>query len=202
MSAIELLKPFLQEKWTFEHEMKIQEDMIPAMIDGKESDGVVTNVKTPKVSVIGSGVTAPTDESGLYVVKWDAPTTGQMKVLVGDKLYTTVAASTKQVSIPKSDIKYDLFNMPQVQLLHVDDNGQESAITRPDGASGNNGGGLGSIPGASAELAEILSPLKLLGSGVGLLGVVGAFVLLGLAFRVVPHLVKTIRSSFLNSKTR
>jgi len=40
----------------------------------------------------------------------------------------------------------------------------------------------------------------LLTAGVGLLGVVGAFVLLALAFRVVPKLISLIMGSFKGSK--
>ncbi|KYG91311.1 DEAD/DEAH box helicase [Metasolibacillus sp. FSL H7-0170] len=36
MSAIQLLNETLQKKWTFEQEMKIQQEMIPAMLDGKD----------------------------------------------------------------------------------------------------------------------------------------------------------------------
>ncbi len=36
MSVIELLKENLQQKWTFESEMKIQTEMIPAMLEGKD----------------------------------------------------------------------------------------------------------------------------------------------------------------------
>ena len=36
MSAIELLNETLQNKWSFESEMKIQQEMIPAMLDGKD----------------------------------------------------------------------------------------------------------------------------------------------------------------------
>lgn len=36
MSAIELLNETLQNKWSFESEMKIQKEMIPAMLDGKD----------------------------------------------------------------------------------------------------------------------------------------------------------------------
>jgi len=41
---------------------------------------------------------------------------------------------------------------------------------------------------------------ELLTAGVGLLGVVGAFVLLALAFRVVPKLISLIMGSFKGSK--
>ena len=40
------------------------------------------------------------------------------------------------------------------------------------------------------------SPAELLTSGVGLLGVVGGFVLLALAFKVVPKLVSMIVGAF------
>ena len=36
MSAIELLNETLQNKWSFESEMKIQQEMIPAMLNGKD----------------------------------------------------------------------------------------------------------------------------------------------------------------------
>ena len=36
MAAIELLNETLQNKWSFESEMKIQQEMIPAMLDGKD----------------------------------------------------------------------------------------------------------------------------------------------------------------------
>ncbi len=36
MSVIELLKEDLQKKWSFENEMKIQKEMIPAMLEGKD----------------------------------------------------------------------------------------------------------------------------------------------------------------------
>ncbi len=36
MSVIELLNETLQNKWPFEEEMKIQQEMIPAMLDGKD----------------------------------------------------------------------------------------------------------------------------------------------------------------------
>ena len=36
MSVIELLNENLQQKWSFEKEMKIQTEMIPAMLEGKD----------------------------------------------------------------------------------------------------------------------------------------------------------------------
>lgn len=36
MTVISLLKEELQKKWTFEHVMKIQEEMMPAMLEGKD----------------------------------------------------------------------------------------------------------------------------------------------------------------------
>jgi len=53
------------------------------------------------------------------------------------------------------------------------------------------------------DFAGITLPFSaqdLLTAGVGLLGVVGAFVLLALAFRVVPKLISLIMGSFKGSK--
>ena len=36
MSVIDLLNETLQNKWSFESEMKIQQEMIPAMLNGKD----------------------------------------------------------------------------------------------------------------------------------------------------------------------
>ena len=36
MSVIELLNESLQQKWKFERTMKVQEEMIPAFLEGKD----------------------------------------------------------------------------------------------------------------------------------------------------------------------
>lgn len=52
---------------------------------------------------------------------------------------------------------------------------------------------------AGLDFSGITLPFKasdLLLAGVGLLGVVGAFVLLGMAFQAAPKLIQLIRNSF------
>lgn len=56
---------------------------------------------------------------------------------------------------------------------------------------------------AGLDFTKITLPFSatdLLSGGVGLLGVVGAFVLLGMAFMVVPKLIRMIRGSFGSAK--
>jgi len=56
--------------------------------------------------------------------------------------------------------------------------------------------------GAAIDFTGVTLPFSvndLLSSGVGLLGIVGAFVLLGLAFAVVPKLVGLIVNAFKGS---
>lgn len=155
---------------------------------GTETPGKTINVQTKKINISGGGVTV--DENGDYVVSWSTPTTGKMKVLVGGKEYVIVPASDKSVKIPKKDMVYNAIGSPDVKLVHIDDSGKETVPTAPGG-----NGGVGQIIGGE-NAGAILNADNLLLAGVALLGIVGAFLLLGLAFKVVPKLTKTIRASF------
>ena len=159
----------------------------------EETDGISVDVKTPKITATGGGTTV--DDKGDYTVSWDKPTTGKMEVWVGGKLFATVPAANKKATIPKVQMKYDLIGRPDVKLIPIDDNGNAGNPTTPGSPnSGNSGGGIGTIIGGGTA-SEVLNAPNLLKSGVGLLGVVGGFVLLGLAFLVVPKLVRTIRTA-------
>jgi len=163
---------------------------------GNETDGKTVVIKTKKMAVSGGGI--ETDENGDYVITWTSPTSGKIKVLVGGEQYAIVAASDKKIVIPKEKMKFDLFGKPDVKLVPVDDDGTEGEITKPGtGGSGGSGGGggLGEIVGGG-EISKILNPENVLKGGVQLLAVIGGFVLLGLAFRVVPKLVRMIRNAF------
>ncbi|MCK6259392.1 hypothetical protein LCY76_22735 [Fictibacillus sp. KIGAM418] len=59
--------------------------------------------------------------------------------------------------------------------------------------------GLGLYLGAAVDFSGITLPFSvsdLVGSGNALLGLVGSFVLLGLAFAFVPKIIKIIRNAF------
>lgn len=164
---------------------------------GNETDGKTVVIKTKKISVGGGGV--ETDENGNYVITWTSPTEGKIKVLVGGVQYAIVPASDKKIVIPKDKMKFDLFGKPDVKLVPIDENGNEGEITNPGTGNGTGGtgggGGIGEIIGGG-EAADVINAENTLEGGVQLLGVIGLFVLLGLAFRVVPKLVRMIRNAF------
>ena len=198
-------EPLFQTNGTYFKDMTVKPDTEYeyklSTIDnkGNETPGVTIKVQTPKVTVGGSDIKE--DENGDYVITWKTPTTGKIKVLVGGVEYKVVAASDKKIVIPKEKMKFDLFGKPDVKLVPIDEDGNEGEMTKPGtGGSGGSGGdgGLGEIVGGGG-VADALNPENVLDGGVKLLGVVGLFVLLGLAFRVVPKLVKTIRNAFSKS---
>lgn len=164
---------------------------VTTIISGKESDGLQITVNTPKIKV--GGIDVEKDENGDYIITWDKPTTGKIKVLVGGKQYKIVNASDKKIVIPAKDMKFTLLGDPDVTLIPLDENGNEIGVPTKPG-TGNGGGIIGDIIGGGLERSD-LTPGNLLLIGVSLLGLVGAFVLLGLAFKVVPKLIGSINDA-------
>lgn len=156
-------------------------------IDDFETSGTTIDITTEKVKVIGGGVQP--GENGDYIITWESPTTGQIKVLVGGEEYVIVPASQGQVIIPGSDMVLNPLGNPDVTLIPITEEGGEGIPSTPGG------GGLGSLPGG-IDVGEILNGENLLQSGVALLAIVGAFLLLGLSFRVVPKLIYIVKYAF------
>ncbi len=154
---------------------------------GNETAGEIVTIKTKKVSVSGGGTEK--DENGDYVITWTSPTTGKIKVLVGGEEYAIVPASDQKIVIPKDKMKFDLIGLPDVQLIPVDEDGNEGIPSKPGG-----GGGIGDVVGGGS-VGEIINPENLLGIVMKLLLLIAGFVLLALAFEVVPRLVKMLRQS-------
>lgn len=165
---------------------------------GNETEGKLVTVKTKKMSAGGGGVEK--DSDGNYVITWTSPITGKMKVLVGGKQFAIVPASDKKIVIPKDKMVFDLIGNPDVQLIPVDEDGNEGLPSKPGGNGTGNGGGIGDIVGGG-EVGKVVNPENTLKGGVELLKVIGGFILLGLSFLVVPRLVKLIRNSFDADKT-
>jgi len=162
-----------------------------------ESEGKTIKIRTKKMGVTGGGTEK--DENGDYVITWTKPTSGKIKVLVGGKEYAIVSASDKKIIIPKDKMKFDIIGNPDVKLIPVDEDGNEGLPSKPGAGEGTgNGGGIGDIVGGGS-LAEVLSPENILKGGVGLLAVVGMFLLLRMAFRVAFKLNKIFRESFANN---
>lgn len=149
--------------------------------DGKESPGIIVTAETPdepNPQIVGGGYTETAE--GDYLFKWTSPTEGQVKIIVGGKEYKTVNASDKQILIPKEDMVY-AFDKPDVSLIPIS----------PYGKEGNEF--------SSHPIKQIKIPFganDLLKTGVSLLWVLGPFVLLAMAFLLVPKFRKTIVDAF------
>lgn len=158
---------------------------------GNETDGKTITIRTKKLSVNGGGTEK--DENGDYVITWTSPTTGKIKVLVGGEQFAIVPASDKKITIPKDKMKFDLIGLPDVQLIPIDEDGNEGVPSKPGGSG--TGGGIGDVVGGEA-VGKIINPENLLVVVMALLLLIGGFILLALAFELVPKLVKMIRNAF------
>lgn len=167
---------------------------LTATLANTVSDGVTVDVKTPKTVVNGGGSELD-EETNEYVITWDKPTTGQIKVMIAGVQYQIVPAANKETRIPAASMKFDLLGRPDVQLIPIDESGNEGLPSSPGGGSSGGGGGLGNVIGG-ATVNDILNAPNLLLAGVGLLSVIGGFILLGLAFLIVPKLVATIVNAY------
>ncbi|HJH10463.1 MAG TPA: DEAD/DEAH box helicase [Metalysinibacillus jejuensis] len=101
MSVIDLLKEDLQQKWTFDRPMKIQEEMIPAMIEGKDivaesptGSGKTLAYVLPILHKVDGNrkatqalIVAPSQELGMQIVEvirtWIAGTDITVQQLIG-----------------------------------------------------------------------------------------------------------------------
>lgn len=146
------------------------------------------SIKTPRVTVVGGE--GEKTENGDYIFKWEAPVTGKVQIDVAGTKYKVVAAADKQIVIPSSVIQYDAFGTPLIKLTPLDDDGNVIGDTTT-GAQSSGGSAVGKV-----DLPNELTAKNLLLAGVGLLGVVGAFILLGLVFRLMPKLIRLIREAF------
>lgn len=171
--------------------------------ESNETDGKTVKVKTLPPKIGGSELTGGEDKKNPdgtpeldadgnpikedFVIKWSTPTKGKVKVMVGGQEYTTVQASQQQVTIPYSDMQYDGLGNPQVQLIPIADNGTTGQTAQPPPPSG---GTIGNVVGSGASAA--VNANNLLQISLGLLAKVALFILLGMAFMLVPKLIRII----------
>ena len=163
-----------------------------------ESDGKSVEVTTDAEPVITEPPLNPTEpekKDDDWVISWTQPTTGKIKVLIGGKEYTTVNASALKVVIPDKDMSFNIWGNPDVQLIHVTEDGIELPPVAPPAGDGGEGSVDAGILG-NVSLGSELTPIKLLKAGVALLGVVGLILLLRLSFIIAPTLIKLIKDSF------
>lgn len=163
---------------------------VTTTIAGVESDGVTVDVKTKQVAT--EDTTLEQQPNGDYVVTWGAPTTGKMQINVAGTKYAVVPAANKTFTVPAADVKFNALGFADVQLVPLNDAEQPVGPSTKPG-----GGGLGSIIGGGGGEGIFDAP-DLVKAAASLLALVGGFILLGLAFRVVPMLVKTIRNAFIS----
>lgn len=178
-------EPLFETNGTYFNDLTVKSNnkyryRVASVLNGTETTGISIEVTTPKITVDDGKVEK--DENGDYTVTWSKPTKGKIKVYVGGKLYATVDAALKKYTIPAKDMKYTPLGAPDIKIVPVNEDGTE---------------GEGSLPGGSLPpITGIFDGNDLLKAGVQLLAVIGGFLLLALAFRVVPKLVKTIRTAF------
>lgn len=143
-------------------------------IYGVASPGVSKTIETdPEPKPIINGAEFK-DTAGGYLVTWETPTIGTIKILVGGTEYKIVPAADQEITIPKTDLKYTSMGDPDVSLVPIGEYGTE---------------------GEKVDSKKVLESLKvpfsvtdLIKSGTGLVWLVSGFLLLALAFLLVPKL--------------
>lgn len=166
--------------------------------EGKESKGVSQTVTTPKKPNPDPPISEmEKQENGDYLVTWTSPTEGKVKIKVGGKDYVIVDAKDGSFLIPGKDMVYNIFDQPQVEVIAIDLDGDESGGKKPgkpgsSGGDGGNGGGLGGVDPIDANdvLSGTMSFFKLL----------APLIVLGLIIYLVPRLVKVIKGSINQQK--
>jgi hypothetical protein len=149
-------------------------------VDGRESEeGVIVQVSTPEEpKPVIKDAQFQQATNGDYVIGWSEPTTGNVKIKVGGNDYKTVPANLKTYTIPKSDLAYTTIGDPDVTIQPVTERGTEGdAVSSPKM----------NLPFSAKDLVE---------SGNGLLWLVGPFILLALAFLLVPKFRNLILAAF------
>lgn len=157
--------------------------------EGTESEGVIVIAETdpePPPKLVGGGYTK--DENGDYIFSWTEPTDGKVKILIDGNEYQTVDAALKKILIPKEQMKYDPFNNPLVTLIPISSSGKEGIPADIGKGTFDNI----DLPFTVKDMLKV---------GLALIGIVAAFVLLGLAFRFVPKFISMVLTSFRNGRT-
>jgi hypothetical protein len=147
--------------------------------DGRESTGVTVQVETsqePAPKITGAEFTTSTN--GDYIVTWEEPTTGSIKLFVGEEEYKTVQANLGTYTIPKSDLKLTNLGDPDIKIQPITDRGTKGDFV------------------ANPKMNLPFSVKDVVDTGNGLLWLVGPFLLLALAFLLVPKFRNLILAAF------
>jgi len=167
----------VEEQTTYDYKLTTE-------FQGLESEGVTVQATTlvappPELG----GQEFEEQENGDYLVTWQQPETGQVRILVDGQEYVVVPATDKQYTIPASDMKYSALGDPLVGLQTIGDNGEESEVEQQE---------------SNVNLPFGIN--ELLTTSAGLLRVIGSLILLGLSFILVPKFIKVIKQPLNNKK--
>lgn len=183
-------KAIFETNGTYFNDLTVEENSkyeykLTTEYQGLESQGVIVQAETPKSPappLEGGG--GEQQSNGDYLFKWSSPREGQVRVFIDGTEYATVEASTGQILIPGSDMKYSALGKPLISYQTIGLNGEESNITSPD----------------ISDLEIPVTPGDVIETGSQLIGIVSSFIILGLSFIFAPKLIKFIRQSFSNKK--
>jgi hypothetical protein len=169
---------------TVEPETKYEYKLTSENVDGRESEeGVVVQVSTPEEpKPVLKDAQFQQATNGDYIIGWSEPTTGNVKIKVGGKDYKTVPANLKTYTIPKTDLAYTAIGDPDVTIRPVTARGTEGDVV------------------SNPKINLPFSVNDLIESGNGLLWLIGPFILLALAFLLVPKLRNLIITAFRGNK--
>jgi hypothetical protein len=172
---------------TVSPETKYEYKLTSENTDGRKSEGVTVEATTPqepKPEIKGATFKGSPNED--YIVSWQEPTTGTVKVLVGGNEYKTVPAQQGSFTIPKGDMKYTYLGDADVAIQPISKWGLEGDQTK--------------APRDNLKLP--FSVTDLIESSNALFWLIGPFILLALSFLLVPKLRKLIVSAFLTKKQK
>ena len=182
--------PLFETNGTYFNDLTVEEQTtydykLTTEFQGLESEGVTvqaTTLAAPPPEL--GGQEFEEQENGDYLVTWQQPETGQVRILVDGQEYVVVPATDKQYTIPASDMKYSALGDPLVGLQTIGDNGEESEVEQQE---------------SNVNLPFGINELLI--TSAGLLRVIGSLILLGLSFILVPKFIKVIKQSLNNKKS-
>jgi hypothetical protein len=187
--SVDEYDPLFETNGTYFNDLTVEEQTtydykLTTEFQGLESEGVTVQATTlvappPELG----GQEFEEQENGDYLVSWQQPETGQVRILVDGQEYVVVPATDKQYTIPASDMKYSALGDPLVGLQTIGDNGEESEVEQQE---------------SNVNLPFGIN--ELLTTSAGLLRVIGSLILLGLSFILAPKFIKVIKQSLNNKK--
>ncbi|SEO80345.1 hypothetical protein SAMN04488134_11355 [Amphibacillus marinus] len=188
VNASEDFAPLFETNGTYFNDLSVEENSsyeykLTTEYAGVESQGVIVQATTglmPAPDLDGDDYEEL--PNGDYLVTWQQPETGQVRILVDGREYVTVPASDHAFTIPAADMRYSSLGRPLVSIQTIGENGEESPPIDSD--QGN-----AEVPFTVVDLVTTTN---------GLLMLIGSFVLLGLAFIFAPKVVQLIRRSIKN----